>query len=66
MKKEEILDRIRNRLTLPRNILQLLSQAGHEIGRIAELSEKSAMGVEEMDGLIEEIKKGLDDETPHQ
>ena len=53
MNKAQILDRIRNRLTMPRALLQMLLQ----------LNPQCQMAVEQIDELIKEIEK---DETTHQ
>ena len=54
MDKSQVLDRIRNRLTLPRVLFQ----------KMRELEPMCQQAIDEIDGLIEEIKRT--DETPHE
>lgn len=56
MNKAEVLDRIRNKLTLPRALLQILIQ----------MDPQYRLAIQAIDELIEEIKKGMNDETTHE
>lgn len=56
MNRAQILDRIRNKLTLPRVLLQKLEQ----------LSTQYPLAIQSIDELIEEIKRDDDHETTHE
>ena len=56
MNKSQVLDRVRNKLTLPRVLLQILNQ----------LNPQCQLAIPAIDELIEEIKRGDNHETTHQ
>lgn len=56
MKEREILHKICNKLTLPMSVLEVVRQAGSNCQRAQD----------QIKELIEELRKGMDDETSHQ